>query len=390
VRVALILDRWDPARGGAERAMAKLASHLVARGDEAHVFAAEVRDVAPAVAHVVPWPRRWRGAAEAEFGRRAVEAARAAGCDVTVGVRHLEEVDVYWPHGGLHAATLAAGERARGRIAGGVARTLHRASLKHRAFLRLEETLLGDGGARVVWCVSPLVRDEIASAFPVAAPRLELHANGVDLAAFHPGLRAERRDEFLRRHGLPVDAAVLVFPGGNWGLKGWRVLRDALPRLGGSWLLVAAGAGHERVAAPRDVAARVVLLPRQDPRDLWAAADLCVQPTFRDPCSLATLEALASGVPVVTTSANGASDAVSATGAGAVVAAGDADALAEAIDRELARRTVRTDVRPDVRGAVADRAEERWLEGLARSLTRQVVGREPSVATPSAGTRLTS
>ncbi|MBN1591287.1 MAG: glycosyltransferase family 4 protein, partial [Pirellulales bacterium] len=40
----------------------------------------------------------------------------------------------------------------------------------------------------------------------------------------------------------------------------------------------------------------------------YAAADVYVHPTFYDPCSLVVLEALASGLPVVTTRQNGASE----------------------------------------------------------------------------------
>jgi len=49
--------------------------------------------------------------------RALVAAAAAAGCEVTIGIRHLERVDLYWPHDGMHAATLAAQGRARGRAA---------------------------------------------------------------------------------------------------------------------------------------------------------------------------------------------------------------------------------------------------------------------------------
>lgn len=373
MRVGIVIDLWEPTRGGAERALAKLIGHLVRAGHEAHVFALRIDIGAPGVPHVVERPRSLRGAMERTFGRRAVAAAHEAGCDVTLGIRHLEEIAAYWPHGGLLRPPLAAGEPARGGVGGGLSRALHRVSLKHRAFLRLETTLLGDGGARAVWCVSPMIRDEIAAAFPGAAPRLEVHPNGVDLAAFHPGLRDERRDAFLRRHLIDSASAVVVFPGGNWGLKGWDLLWQALPSAQGPWMLVAAGRGSEFVTTPRGVRERVVLLPRQDPRDLWAVADLCVQPTWRDPCSLATLEALASGVPVVTTAANGASDAVMASGVGAVVPTGDAPALAAAITAAVARRG--PEARRAARDAVADRPETAWLDGLVASLERVAAAR---------------
>lgn len=365
MRVGLILDRWDPARGGAERALAKLAARLTARGDEPCVFTLAFAPGAPGIPHVLPRPRRLRGAMEVAFARAAVRAARDARCDVTLGVRHLEEVDVYWPHGGLHRATLAAGERARGGVAGDVARALHRLSPKHRTFLRLEEGLLARGGARAVWCVSRLVRDEIVSAFPASAPRLEVHANGVDLARFRPQIRDERRAAFVARHRIDPAAPVIVFPGGNWRLKGWDVALRALVDVPAPWTLVATGDRGDRLAAPRALPGRVVRLPRQDAFDLYAAADLVLQPTFRDPCSLATLEALACGVPVVTTSANGAADAVLRADPSAVVAPGDASALAAAV---AARLRPSPGARRAARDSVADRPEDAWLAALARAL----------------------
>jgi UDP-glucose:(heptosyl)LPS alpha-1,3-glucosyltransferase len=45
-----------------------------------------------------------------------------------------------------------------------------------------------------------------------------------------------------------------------------------------------------------------------DPVPYYAAADVYIQPTFYDPCSLVVLEALASGLPVVTSCCNGAGE----------------------------------------------------------------------------------
>ena len=46
----------------------------------------------------------------------------------------------------------------------------------------------------------------------------------------------------------------------------------------------------------------------EDSVPYYAAADVYVQPTFYDPCSLVVLEALASGLPVITTRFNGAGE----------------------------------------------------------------------------------
>ena len=294
MRFGFVLDRWDPSRGGAERAMALLARRAAERSHEVLVFCLDAVPGAPGDIRRLARPRRRRGDLEIAFARAAVAAAKDASCDATLGIRHMEEVDVYWPHGGLHRATLAAGERSRGRLVGGVSRALHGLSPRHRVFLRLEERLLRGGGARRVWCVSSLVHEEIASAFPEAAPRLEVRPNGVDLSAFDPGLRAKLRRRVLADLGLDPARPVLLFLGGNWRLKGWSVLVEALRRIEDlPWTLVAAGdrppVGASRRAPLRG---RAAILPRTDASRLYAAADVLVQPTFRDPCSLATLEAL--------------------------------------------------------------------------------------------------
>ena len=75
---------------------------------------------------------------------------------------------------------------------------------------------------------------------------------------------------------------------------------------------------------------------RNDPRDAYFAADFLVHPTFYDPCSLVALEALACGLPVVTTRYNGASELLSPPADGLVIDdPHDAPALAAALVRML-------------------------------------------------------
>ena len=369
MRIALFIDRWEPERGGAERALAALARGALDAGHDVHVFGLRAAADAPGVFHALDVPRLARGKLERELANRSAEAARELGCDVTVGIRHLADVDVYWPHGGLHSATLAAGERSRGGIAKSISHVLHLFSPRHREFLKLEEELLDGGGARWVWCVSERVRQELASLFPACADRLEVHPNGVDVDRFHPGLRDEHREAVRQELGIPPDVPVMLFLGGNWRLKGWHVLVAALRELGKTDCRVIA-VGRGSPAAARS-AERVIAVPSQDARRLYGAADLMVQPTWRDPCSLATLEALACGLPVVTTDANGAGGAIHHGEAGEVVPAGDVDALAGALRRWL-DRAGDGHIRQRAREAAEDRPAGAWTAALLESLERAV------------------
>lgn len=365
MKVGLVIDRFDPAKGGAEAALADLARAALAAGHEVDVFAMSAANGAPGRHVRVGVPPSPRGPRDAAFAKRAVAAARKGGCNVVVGVRHVSGVDVYWPHGGVHAETLAAVERSKGRVRGAVSRALHRVSPKQRALLAIERRFLDEPGHTRIWCVSDLVRREIVADRPQCAPLTEVHRNGVDIAAFHPGLRDEHRARVRRELRIGDDVSMLLFLGGAWRLKGWHVLLDALARVRGRpWVCVAAGSRHEtaaRAASRAGLADRVRVLRRQDPRPLYGAADVFVQPTWRDPCSLATLEALAAGLPVVTTDANGAAEGAGA--AASVVPAGNAAALAGALVARLAASRG-----PAPRPSVRSKTE--WLAALVASLER--------------------
>jgi UDP-glucose:(heptosyl)LPS alpha-1,3-glucosyltransferase len=374
VRVGAFVDRLDPARGGMERALCQLITHLRGRGHEVNVYGMSAADTAPGDFRLVQVPRLPRGGLERVLAQRSLAAARGDGCDVTLAVRHAAEVDVLWPHGGAHGATLAAGERAKGGVAGSVSKLLHRASPRHRAFLDLERAAL-TGGVGRVWCVSELVRAELSAAYPGCEERLEVHANGVDRETFHPRLREQHRDAVRAEHGVAAGAPLLVFPGGNLRLKGWPLLLEALTAAtDAAWTCLAVGCDvgeASRDALAAGLEQRVRVLPRQDMTRMLGAADLLVQPTYRDPCSLATLEALAGGVPVVTTQANGASEALGGPDAGTVVPVGDAAALGAALRTWIARlagEAERAAAGVAARAATDGRNAEAWLDALTASL----------------------
>ena len=372
-RVGFLIDRWEPARGGAERALASLAAHLAGRGWDVRAFGLAASPGAPGRFEAVAARGLTRSARERALARALPRAAEEAGCDATVGIRHLERTDLYWPHGGAHAETLRARRRSRGRGPGA-------AVGRHRTFLALERTLLGRGGARRVACVSELVRAELARDYPAASGRLVTVPNGVDLERFHPGLRAAAGAEWRRSQGVAPAEPLLVLAAGNPLLKGFPALLDALGTLTARrWTLVLAGPRHprrwERLARRRGLpAGRVRVLARAEATALWAAADLCVHPTWRDPCSLAVLEALACGTPAVTTRFNGAAEALGDPRAGTVIAdPGDAAALASAVEGWLERIGEGAVDRAAARAAVAGRDERRTLaslEALLLELTR--------------------
>ena len=366
MKVGLLIDHWDPRRGGAEACMDLLARHLVRAGHEVCIVGASAQGELPGPFQCVRGMGLSRGVRERRLGRNMTAAARGLGCDVTVAVRHVEQPSVLWLHGGAHLATLEARWRAahRGRALPAALAVRGR----HRTFVDLERRALAGaerGGAGRVICPSPLVAAELKRCHPKAAiPRVVIE-NGVDLERFHPGLRADARAQLHSQLGLPTDLPLIVTGARNPLLKGVPHLLRALHQVPGPWCFVLAGpkrarawARRARRAGLKDEGVRV--LADLAPEILAAGADLCVQPTWRDPCPLVTLEALAAGTPVVTTALSGLATCVEQAGGVVIPDPSCEDALAAAVTRSLAEPPS-----PErVRAAVADRGVGPWMEAV--------------------------
>lgn len=382
--VGFLIDRWEPERGGAERLLAGFAEWLEQRGARVLVFArsASSGHGAPGEFVRVRSGGLARAARERRLAERLVRAADDAGCDVTIGIRHLSRVDVYWPHGGAWLPSLAARAAARGEP-NADARELVRG--RFRTFLDFERELCR-GGARSIVCVSRLVEDEFAREYPEARERLVRIENGVDLERFSPRRRATlgaalRRElglgeaDLLARGESPREP-LLAFAAREPELKGLETALCALGRLAARpWRLVVAGPKSfgrwRRLARELGLDSRIVWRRELDAAALWSAADLCLAPTFRDTSGLVILEALASGTPVITTAHAGAADVLTAPEHGVVLPrAGDAAALAAALAARLdAPAPPRERVRDAVAGHAAAHTFERLGELVRRSAT---------------------
>jgi UDP-glucose:(heptosyl)LPS alpha-1,3-glucosyltransferase len=134
---------------------------------------------------------------------------------------------------------------------------------------------------------------------------------------------------------------VFLLVGSGYARKGVATAIRALARLPARARLVVVGRDKDpsRYVAQAEragVAGRVVFAgPRQDPRPYYGAADAFVLPTLYDPLSNAVLEALACGLPVVTSRRCGAGELVVAHGAGWTCDAQDDAAFAEGMERLL-------------------------------------------------------
>jgi UDP-glucose:(heptosyl)LPS alpha-1,3-glucosyltransferase len=133
--------------------------------------------------------------------------------------------------------------------------------------------------------------------------------NGVDRAVFHAsGDECERR-ELRDRLGLPSSTFVVLFVGGDWDRKGLRFAIEAISKVADA-LLVVVGRGDiarfEELAIRLGAAKSVRFAGMQEaPEEYYRAADVFIAPTLYETFSMGTLEAAASGLPLLGTRTNG-------------------------------------------------------------------------------------
>ena len=185
--------------------------------------------------------------------------------------------------------------------------------------------------------------------------------SAVDPLRFAADDRLKRRHDERGRWEVSPDDVVGLFVAMNYRLKGLAPLLNAfaLVREKNARLVVVGHpetARYQRRSARLGLADRVLFLGhRDDPKDCYFAADYLVHPTFYDPCSLVALEALACGLPVITSRFNGASELLSPPTDGVVIEdPHNAPELAAAMVRMLDRGYLRD------AGAAARQAAARW------------------------------
>ncbi|HEX8203091.1 MAG TPA: glycosyltransferase family 4 protein, partial [Isosphaeraceae bacterium] len=334
--------------GGAETYVADLCRALVRAGHRVDLFAHTWDDGAlpPEVGRIrveAPgWTRRGRIGA---FARNSAAALGSRSYDCTVGFINTWHHDVLIPQGGVHRASLDHNAR---RFPPGWRRSLYRLSKRANprwwAYRSIERRQYDPARGATVVAVSQMVKRHLERYNGVPGDRIRVIPNAIDAARLAVADPQATRRDLRARHGLAADDLVALFVGHNYWLKGLEPLLHALrhrrsrsPSSRPIHLLVCGGgkrAPFQALARRLGLEPTVHLIGFQDDvRPCYWASDLFVQPTYYDPCSLVVFEALACGLPVITTACNGAGELITPGREGFVISEPDALApLADALD----------------------------------------------------------
>ena len=314
--------------GGAEAYLKRLASGVAAAGHRVALFTAgewpaEEWNFGPIV--------RLKAKSAIAFADELEKVSRE-NCDVLLSLERIWRCDIYRAGDGVHRAWL----QRRGEMAGPLQKLSRFFNRKHSAALDLEESLFANRRARRVIANSKMVKSEIVQFYGYPADQIDIVYNGVPLELF----RGENEQPKTN------DEVVVLFAGSGWERKGLRFAIDAVEAQPGKMKLLVAGRGE----SGKFSSARTQFLGvAGDMPSLYRAADIFLLPTIYDPFSNACLEALAAGLPVITTKGNGFSEIIESGRHGTVVDdPRDVSALSDALrfwSDPARRQQARTDNR---------------------------------------------
>jgi UDP-glucose:(heptosyl)LPS alpha-1,3-glucosyltransferase len=330
MNIAFCYDSVLPARGGCATYIADLARRLVADGHEVHLYACRWDAAAlPAAVryHALPPPRGPRFLRPWRFGAACERAVKAGGHQVSVGFDKTWGQDVLYPQGGLHSASAAHNLlKYRQPWMRSLVALARKADLAHWSFRALERRQYLGPRRPLVVAISEMVREHFRRYLGIAASELRVVRCAIDPVRFAEHDRPRRRVEWRERWGIGPSETVALLAAINYRLKGLEPLLHAVKLLpaGRPFRLLVVGSNktgpYERLARRLGVADRVCFAGYcADMRNGYFAADFLVHPTFYDPCSLVVLEALACGLPVITSRCNGASELLSPLREGYVI-----------------------------------------------------------------------
>jgi glycosyltransferase involved in cell wall biosynthesis len=369
MKIALIIEHFDATRGGAEHFTVWLARELGKRGHEVHVVCHDVaarvnkyRQATQRASHDADRSQQAGGGGEHPPGEAAHEGIhihRIRGMKLNSGLgfrlfgkrarrwcqAHKPEVvhsmtvaypgDVYQPHAGVYAAMQA--QAVASRSTGAQAKwkqLMQTLSVKQRTLLALERRavrMLGQSGGPVrILSLCRMVTEQFERAYGVPAERVvELANPRMETAGVaEAGAVAEQRAWFRGHYKLGATDRVAVFVGHDFRRKGLRYAIETVAQVP-EWKLLVVGLGKAREyvelanglgIGDEAKAPRVMFVgPTKEMGPVYAAADALVLPTFYDSFGLVVLEALAHGLPVVSTEFLGAAYLVKGHGVGTIV-----------------------------------------------------------------------
>ena len=185
----------------------------------------------------------------------------------------------------------------------------------HQLILKLEKNLFESGQCRKFIAISQMVKTNILKHYHCSQEDISVVYNGVELTRFHPDNKSKFRARIREELRISENSILILFVGSGFERKGLKSLLLATHHFRPEdWRLLILGKGKWNKYlqfAPENLRSRIIYKePIPDIEKYYSAADIFALPSIYEPFGNANLEALASGLPVITTRNCGSADII--------------------------------------------------------------------------------
>jgi UDP-glucose:(heptosyl)LPS alpha-1,3-glucosyltransferase len=348
MKIAIIRKKYT-FHGGSESFSQQLIQHLAEAGHNIHIFASKWDSgERPKNIHFhkIPVIKLNSTLRDLSFALFACYALKGKNYDIIQTHDKTLYQDIYRAGDGCHIEWLSQRWKRIGLL-GKVSITLNP---YHWLILALERSIFRRHRFKRIIAISELVKNNIMKHYDVNEADIEVIYNGVDLKRFHPDNVTLYRTRIREEYAIPESETVALFVGSGFERKGVRFILEALNMVEEPLTVLVVGKGSEITFSDKYGNKRVIFCgPKQDIQMYYAAADFFVFPTIYEPFGNVHLEALASGLPVITSKLSGASEIIENGKDGFVIPSPeDTVRIAEAMSN-LTDRTLRSEMSENAR-----------------------------------------
>jgi UDP-glucose:(heptosyl)LPS alpha-1,3-glucosyltransferase len=318
-KIAFAMETFKRYAGGAESYALSLATYLIKSGWEVHFFG-EMWDGEPhsAFFHKIRVPKILPAWAKIViFALKHKRMVERGDFDIILGFGNTLIMNVYQSHGGVHwLSTLRKVYSEKSRFRRVLKRIIIGLSIKQwcRAWIESAPFRL-EPKPRII-AISDMIKKDMESFYHVDGSEVDIVYNGVDTARYNEALRKRLTGPLRDKLGISENDIVFLFVSYDLKKKGIEPLVEAAHKLRKTGkdnfkILIVGGSPYRslsKLIETYDLEKEIIFTGKVELiEEFYANSDAFVLPTYYDACSLVVIEAMACGLPSITTTANGVS-----------------------------------------------------------------------------------
>ena len=335
MKIAIIRQKFVN-YGGAEQFVSGYTRYLAEMGHEVHIYANQwTPSHHPNVKiHSVRAFTRNSFLRVLSFALFALQAISFRSYDIVQSHERIWHQDIYRAGDGCHREWL---ER-RSSYLPFIKRFFFKFNLFHQLILRLEKRIFEKGECKKIIAISEMVKRDILKHYRLPEDRVKVVYNGIQLDRFDPSNKKYFYDEVRQQLRISDQEVMILFVGSGFERKGLEYLIKSIQYVKEkNWRLVLVGKGnwgkYLKFTTKKKQEKITCLEPIDEIEKLYAAADFFILPSIYEPFGNANLEALASGLPIITSQNTGASEIITPKKEGIILEdPSNSKSIAEAID----------------------------------------------------------